>query len=196
MISRLKGTLVERDLDRVEIETPGGVVYEVGVPKTILERLPARGAEIELRTFQVVREDALELYGFVEAVERELFSRLLGARGVGPALAAGMLSTYSASRLARILAEKDTEALRQVSGVGRKTAERIVIDLSDKVQDLAVAPAPGEEKGTAAAREAVSALVSLGYSFAKADEAVRKVLEDGGAGSTSEELIRRALAED
>lgn len=194
MISRLKGTLLTREPGRVEVETPGGVVYEVEVPTSVADRLPPRGAEVEIRTFQVVREDSTALYGFLDPHERELFSRLLGASGVGAKLAVSMLSTFSASRLARALAEKDTAALKQVSGVGKKTAERIVVELSDKVQDLAVAPESGASDEAGPAREAVAALVSLGYSFGEADEAVRKVLEEDGAPDTSEELIRRALA--
>ena len=97
MISRLKGTLISRELDHVEVETAGGVVYEVRVPLSILQRLPKPPApDFEIRTLQVVREDSFTLYGFVEAVERELFSRLLGASGVGPTVALAMRSTYSA----------------------------------------------------------------------------------------------------
>lgn len=193
MISRIRGTLVSRDLDRVEIETGGGVVYEVEVPLTILERLPRPPAtDFALRVLQVVREDSVTLYGFVEAHERELFKRLLGATGVGPKVALAMMSTYSAPRLARALAEKDVNALKQVTGVGRKTAERIVLELADRVQDLAVAPS-GDGTPVDAAREAVAALVALGYSFTDADASVRRALEDGADVGT-DELVRRALA--
>lgn len=195
MISRLKGVLLTREPDRVEIETRGGVVYEVQVPTTVSQRLPALGADLEILTCHVVREDSATLYGFVEPEERELFERLMDAKGVGAKKAIDMLSTFSVSRLARALTEKDVTALTQVSGIGKKTAERIVVDLSDKVQDLAVAPVPGDGDGTGAgpAREAVSALVSLGFSFSEADDMIQKALEDGGAES-SEALIRKALA--
>ena len=193
MISRLKGVLVTLEPDRVEVETKGGVVYEVAVPTTVSGRLPALGAEVEIRTYHVVREDTAALYGFIEPEERELFVRLLGASGVGAKLAVSMLSTFSASRLARALAEKDTTALKQVSGVGKKTAERIVVELSDKVQDLALSPESGDGEGAGPVREAVSALVSLGFPFTEADEMVRKVMEEGDV-ETSEELIRKALA--
>lgn len=193
MISRIKGTLVSRDLDRVELETAGGVVYELEVPLTILDRLPLPPtADFEMRVLQVVREDSLTLYGFMEPGERELFRRLLGASGVGPKVALAMMSTFTAPRLARALAEKDVNALKQVSGVGKKTAERIALELSDKVQDLAVAPAGAGAPGSGA-QEAVAALVALGYTFTDADAAVRRVLEDGGADGT-DELIRKALA--
>ena len=197
MISRLKGTLISRELDHVEVETGGGVVYEVQIPLSILERLPRPPApDFEIRTLHVVREDSDTLYGFLEPFERELFSRLLGASGVGPKVALAMLSTYSAPRLAQALAEKDVNALRQVSGVGKKTAERMVLELADKVEDLAVAAAgpDGAAGGTGpGAQEAVGALVALGYAFVDADAAVRHALADGEAAGT-DELVRRALA--
>lgn len=191
MISRLKGTLLARASDRVEVETRGGVVYEVEVPLSVFRRLPTPGTEVEIRTFQVVREDSMALYGFLDARERGLFQRLLGASGVGAKLALAMLSTFDAPRLARALVEKDTTALRQVPGIGKKTAERIILDLADKVADLAI----DDPDGTAAApggQAAVAALVALGHTFAEADRAVRAVLEAGEVEST-EELIRRAL---
>ncbi len=194
MISRLKGTLISRELDHVEIETPGGVVYLIRIPLSILERIPKPPApDFAIRTLQVVREESLTLYGFIESFERELFIRLLSASGVGPKVALAMLSTYSARRLARALAEKDIAALTQVSGVGKKTAERIILELADKVEDLAIGP-EGEPGGPpAGAQEAVAALVTLGYSFPDADAAVRNALAEGEAEST-DELIRRALA--
>lgn len=200
MISRIKGTLVARDLDRIEVETPGGVIYEVEIPLTILQRLPSPPAEnFEIRTLQVVREESLTLYGFSEDHERELFRRLLGATGVGPKMALAMLSTYNAPRLAQALAEKDLAALTQVSGVGKKTAERIALELADRVQDLVVAgesvAAGGEgvaAGGVGYAQEAVAALVHLGYTFVDADAAIRQALERGEP-EGREELIRRAL---
>lgn len=193
MISRLRGTLVSRDLDRVEIETAGGVVYELEVPLTILDRVPRPpAADFEMWVVQVVREDSLSLYGFMAPSERELFRRLLAAKGVGPKVALNMLSTYTAPRLARALAEKDVNALKQVTGVGKKGAERIVLELSDKIQDLAVA-ASGDGGAGSGAQEAVAALVALGYTFADADAAVRRVLEDD-ASAGADELLRRALA--
>lgn len=192
MISRLRGTLVSRDLDRVEVETGGGVVYEVEVPLLVLQHLPREGSPVEIRTLQVVREDSTTLYGFADLHERELFRRLLTASGVGAKLALAMLSTYSARRLARALTERDLPALTQIPGVGRKTAERISLELGEKVQDLAVGP-EGEPLAMPAAEEAVAALVSLGFTFIDADQAVRRILKEGEE-VTAEELIRRALA--
>ncbi len=191
MISRIRGTVLTKDLDRLEVETPGGVVYEAEIPLTVFERLPAVGEAVELRTFHMVREDSATLFGFLAAEERILFGRLLNASGVGGKLALAMLSTYSASRLARVLAERDVTALTQVSGIGKKTAERLVLELADKVEDLAVGTMP-DAPGGGIAQEAVSALVALGFGFSEADEAVRRVIASG-KGATADELIREAL---
>ncbi|MEE2668551.1 MAG: Holliday junction branch migration protein RuvA [Gemmatimonadota bacterium] len=194
MISRLRGTLLSREPDYVEVETAGGVVYEVQIPLSILEYLPTPPApEFEIRILQVVREDSVKLYGFMELHERELFARLLGASGVGPKVALAMLSTYSAPRLARVLVEKDVNALKQVSGIGKKTAERIILELTDKIEDLAIG-LEGESAGPSSrAQEAVAALVALGYEFVDADTAVRSAIADSDVGDI-DELVRRVLA--
>jgi len=192
VISRLQGTVLSRETDRVEIETKGGVVYEVEVPLMVLQRLPEPGGALELRTLQIVTDSSVALYGFVDAHERTLFKKLLTASGVGAKVALAMMSTYTAERLARALVEKDTAALQQISGIGKKKAEKIALDLADKVADLAIVTPTGPQV-TSGAQEAVQALIALGLSFADADKAVRDVLEDG-APETTEELIRRALA--
>tara|TARA_B100000686_G_scaffold331826_1_gene395851 strand:+ start:8005 stop:8592 length:588 start_codon:yes stop_codon:yes gene_type:complete len=194
MISRLQGTLLSRDGDWVEIETKGGVVYEVEAPLSVIERLPSTGGAIELRTVQVVSETSIALYGFIDDQERSLFRRLLTASGVGAKVALAMMSTYSAGRLARALVEKDTVALQQVSGIGKKKAEKIALDLADKVADLAVLSTSSGEVGVSSgAEDAVQALIALGYSFVDADKAVREVLQEGALDST-DELVRRVLA--
>ncbi len=192
MISRLHGTLLARDTGRIELETRGGVVYEVEVPLTVMQRLPGPGSALELRTLQIVTDSSVALYGFIEAHERALFQRLLTASGVGAKVALAMMSTYSAERLARALVEKDTAALQQISGIGKKKAEKIALELADRVTDLAIVT-PSRPGRTGGAQEAVQALVALGYSFTDADQAVRNVLETGAPGST-EDLIRQALA--
>ena len=192
MISRLQGKLLSRDAACVEVETSGGVVYEVEVPITVLQGLPSPGVSVEVRTIQVVTESSIGLYGFSSAHERLLFQRLLTASGVGAKLALAMMSTYSVERLARALVEKDSTALQQVSGIGKKKAEKIALDLADKVADLAIVT-PVVDGVTGGAQDAVQALVNLGYSFSVADTAVRAVLEDGIPDST-EELVRRALS--
>lgn len=193
MISRLQGKLLSRDAACVEVETSGGVVYEVEVPITVLQGLPSPGGSVELRTLQIVTENSIALYGFSNAHERLLFQRLLTATGVGAKLALAMMSTYSAERLARALVEKDSTALQQVSGIGKKKAEKIALDLADKVADLAIVT-PVVDGVTGGAQNAVQALVNLGYSFSVADTAVRAVLEEDGVPDSTEELVRRALS--
>jgi len=191
MISRLRGTLLERGEHTVEIATVGGVVYEVEVPLSVAARLPAPGAEVELRTLHVVREEQVALFGFLEAGERALFLRLIGVSGVGAKLALALLSAYPARRLVRALAERDVPALVRVSGVGKKTAERLVLELSDRMEGLEmdVAGADGPVQG---AQAAVQALVALGMPFQDADRAVRDVLDDVDPGRT-DEIVRRVL---
>jgi len=193
VIARVQGTLLSREPDRVEVETSGGVVYEVEVPATVLTRLPAVGGFAELRTVQVVTESSVALYGFIDGHERTLFKRLLSASGVGPKLALQMMSTFRAERLALALVEKDIAALTQVSGIGKKKAEKIALELADKVDDLTIAAPIRLVDSGPRVQEAVQALIALGYSYSAADEAVRTVLQTGGV-KTTEELIRRALA--
>jgi holliday junction DNA helicase RuvA len=192
VISRLRGTLLSRDVSIVEVETSGGVVYEVEVPLKVQERLPPVGSEVEIRTLQVVREDSVALFGFMEPHERELFKRLLNASGVGARLALAMLSTFSARRLARALAEKDLAALTQVSGVGKKKAELLALELSEKVRDLALIPQDASSVSPSV-EGAVAALVALGYGFSTADTLVRDALKVDGD-LTTEEIIRKALS--
>jgi len=192
VISRLQGRVLSRGTDRVEIETSGGVVYEVEVPLTVLQEIPSVGDTLELRTLQVVTETSVALYGFVTPQERVLFLRLRTVKGVGAKVALGIMSTFPSQRLARAIVEKDTTALRQAPKVGMKLAETIVLELSDKVDDL-VGVVPTFGGADTVAHQAVQALISLGYTFGDADRAVRGVLE-GGAPDTAEELIRRALA--
>jgi len=191
MISRIRGTLLLRELDRVEVMTPGGVAYEVAIPRTIFEAMPAVGAEVELRTFQVVREDALLLVGFLEESDRMIFGRLLSAPAVGPKLALALLSTLPGPRLVRAIRERDIAALTTVSGVGKKTAERLSLDLSNRLDDIAVAPARPPAQGVGV-EEALRALNVLGFAPGDADRAVREVLDEGDPGDT-QDLIRAAL---
>ena len=192
MITRIKGRLLSLDTDRVEIETAAGLVYEVHVPLSIFHRLPSAGTEMEILTAYVVQDEKPHLYGFIEEHERTLFHRLLGAHKVGPRLALAMMSTYDAGRLARLIAGKNALALMQVVGLGKKTAERVILDLSDKVEDIAAADTlAGPEAKRAAA--AVAALTGLGYSFAEADAAVREASRENGDRST-EEIVRSVLA--
>lgn len=192
VISRIRGELLASEVDRVEVLTDGGVVYELHVPLSVFQRLPPAGSNLELRTEYVVRDDVPSLYGFLSEAERGLFRLLMTVQMVGPRLAMSMLSTYDARRLARALAEKDIPVLVQVSGLGKKTAARLILELADKVRDLAIIPA-GEAPGNQLAADSVSALVSLGYGFTEADAAVRQALK-GATFESSEEVIRHVLS--
>lgn len=191
MISRVRGTLVSHVESQVEVATAGGIVYAVEIPLSVAERLPAVGNEVELHTVFSVREDLQALYGFLDRKERSLFERLLTTKGVGGKNAVNMLSTYPAARLARILADRNVAALTQVSGIGKKTAERLIVELADRMDDLELEPE--EELRAEGAEAAVQALTALGMSAQEADRAVRAVLNDGGV-DDPDELIRKALA--
>ena len=193
MISRINGKLVRRDLGKVEVATTGGVTYEIDIPLSVYERLPREGAEVELRTYQVVREDALELFGFIEASERALFGRLLSATGVGPRLALNMLSTLSPQKLVAAIVSKDIATLRQIPGLGQKKAEKLTVELGDRLDDLQITTA-GPKPAGRTSEEAVGALVALGYSMTDATAAVRKALDEHGKLSGID-LIKAALAE-
>lgn len=195
MISHLRGKLLARQLDRVEVMTAGGVGYELSIPLSVFETLPKPGEEVSLYTHLVVREDGWLLFGFASAHERRVFHRVLDAKGVGPALALSMLSTLTAERLVRAIREKDLATLQSVPRVGRKKAEQLILDLADKMEELqAEAAAGGARPEGATADDAIRALVSLGYTSIEAERAVRKAVETGGAGLSASELIRGALA--
>lgn len=194
MISQISGTLVTKDLDRVEIMTPGGVGYLLQIPLSVYETLPKAGDAVSLHTALVVKEDAWNLFGFSSVFERTVFTKLLGATGVGPALALGILSTLTAPRLVRAIADKDVATLQSVPRVGRKKAEQIILDLTGKMGDVGTESDSGTPRPTGAnADDAIRALVSLGYSTADAEKAVRAALDSAGGGMSAPELIRTAL---
>ncbi|HET7553941.1 MAG TPA: Holliday junction branch migration protein RuvA [Gemmatimonadaceae bacterium] len=194
MISQIAGTLTAKELDRVELLTSGGVGYELAIPLGVYEKLPTVGEEASLFTHLVVRDDGWLLFGFNTPFERSVFRRLLTANGVGPALALGMLSTLSAERVVRAIVERDIHTLQGIPRVGRKKAERLVLDLAEKMADIGVESAAGglRSEGTAA-EDAIRALVSLGYTTADAEKGVRAALDSGGRGVSAPELIRLAL---
>jgi holliday junction DNA helicase RuvA len=192
VISRIRGTLVRREIGLAEVMTAGGVAYEVQIPLTVFERLPREGTELELLTHHVVREDAVELFGFLDPVERLVFGRLLSASGVGPRLALNILSSMPPHRVVRAIVDKDIAALRQIPGLGAKKAERLALELADRLDDVAVVATAGST-ATPGLDEAVRALVALGYPSADAAAAVRKVIDEQGA-IAPVDLIKAALA--
>lgn len=196
MISQVTGTLLSKDLDRAQVMTAGGVAYELVIPLSAYEALPRPGENCTLHTHLVVKDDGWQLFGFVTPFERRVFQRVLDAKGVGPALAIGLLSALSAERLVRAIREKDIATLQGAPRVGRKKAEQLILDLAEKMDDLLSAvgsrlPAFG---GTSAADEAIRALESLGYSSQDAERAVKAALDATGQSTSTPDLIREALA--
>ncbi len=194
MIGRLRGILVEKAPPRLLIEV-GGVGYEVDAPMITFYRLPEVGKEVTLLTHLVVREDAQLLYGFNHEQERALFRSLIKVSNVGPKLALAILSGMEAEMFVRCIINNDTASLVRVPGVGKKTAERLVIEMRDKLTDwnldnsitLASINTTG---GNQIVQEAISALIALGYKPQEASRAVTQVNQDA---MTSEDLIRQAL---
>jgi len=192
MIRRIRGALVDRGLASVEILAGDGLGYDVQVPLGLLDRLPALGEEVELHTVLVVRDDALELYGFATGRERELFRRLRTASGVGPRLALAILGALPADRIVGAIRSKDHATLQTVSGVGRKTAERITLELADKLDDLGSGAPDSMAAGPPGA--AVQALRALGYGQLESDDAVRRAVQAlGGRDVATEDLVKHAL---
>ena len=194
MISQVFGRLTTKELDHVEIMTEGGVGYELAIPLSAYEALPKVGETATLHTHLVVREDGWQLFGFSTPFERRVFRRVLDAKGVGPALALGLLSTLSAERLVRAIREKDIATLQSVPRVGRKKAEQMVLDLADKLDGLGGELVAGPRPEGVGADDAIRALVSLGYTLAEAEKAVRAALDSNGRAQSATELIRNALA--
>ncbi|MFN0098553.1 MAG: Holliday junction branch migration protein RuvA, partial [Gemmatimonadaceae bacterium] len=182
---------------RIEVMTAGGLAYEVLVPLSVLESLPRVGGEIALHTALVVREDAFLLFGFVTADERRLFQRLMGTTGVGPSLAMNLLSTLTGERLVRAIRDGDLATLTLVPRVGKKLAERLVLELRDKLEgsgaDAAV-PTGRAVAPSGPGADAVRALVALGYAATDAERAVRVSLDGAPEGESTADLIRRSLA--
>lgn len=190
MIGRLKGTLLRKEPPALLVDV-GGVGYELEAPMTTFYDLPAAGESVTLYTHQVVREDAHLLYGFVHEDQRRLFRELLKVTGIGPRIAMAVLSGMSAHELALAVAGEDIARLSRVPGIGRKTAERLVLELRDKIT-VPTDPARSAAGGgpTDPAGEAVSALIALGY---KPNEAARVVRTVQVSGASAEDIIRQAL---
>lgn len=195
MISLVRGTLIAKSLDRVEVLTATGVAYECLVPASTFERLPSVGREATLHTALVSREDGLEMYGFAEALERRLFVRLQVAAGVGPKLALAMVGAIPPERLVRAIREKDIPRLQTIPGVGKKKAERIVLELHERLDDLA-AEMPAAPAYEPESEQAVAALVALGYPRGEAEQSVQRAVERAnGKRLETADLVRAALTE-
>lgn len=198
MIGRIRGTLAEKHPPDILVEV-GGVGYELQVPMTTLFQLPALGTEVSLLTHFVVREDAQLLYGFIDERDRHLFRQLIKVSGVGPKLALTILSGMDASSFARCVQRDDISSLVALPGVGKKTAERLLVEMRDKLKDWfgsmegaeqqagGIVPAPV----TDIVADAEGALIALGYKPQDASRVVAAVNDDSV--DSSEDLIRRAL---
>jgi Holliday junction DNA helicase RuvA len=194
LIGLIEGKLVAKDLDSLQVMTSGGVGYELTIPLSVYETLPRTGEDVTLHTSLVVKEDSWHLFGFASVFEKRLFEKLLTANGVGPSLAIGLLSALSAPRLIRAIREKDIPTLQSVPRVGRKKAERLILDLGDKLGGLGDPSGTSPVPASAAADDALRALVSLGYSSTDAERAVRTALDGGAPAKSPADLLRAALA--
>ncbi|TNE93723.1 MAG: Holliday junction branch migration protein RuvA [Gammaproteobacteria bacterium] len=203
MIGRIRGILVEKSPGQALVEC-SGLGYEIDIPYTTFFHLPELEQEVLLHTHFAVREDAQSLYGFASRLDRDLFRLLIKVNGVGPKLAVGILSGLDAAQFIRCVEAKDANALVKLPGVGKKTAERLLIEMADRIGQLegqfvpssidsAVSAVPADgtvARGAAPSEEAEAALIALGYKPQEAAKAISKVAEDG---MSSEALIRLAL---
>ncbi len=196
MIGLLRGQLVKRDPAHVIVEV-NGVGYRVFVPLSTYYRLPDEGTEVLLHTVTYLREDALHLYGFITERERALFDLLRGVTGIGPRLAINILSGITAEELAGAIGRADLVRLSAIPGVGRKTSERMILELKEKVQSLIepaeATAAPRRDPSEEVLQDVISALLNLGYSRPVASNAAAKALRTGDGDQDFETVIKQAL---
>lgn len=192
MIAQLRGRLLRKGTGDIVVDV-SGVGYRVTIPLSTFYRLGEAGADVELRIHTHVREDALQLFGFLGEDEQSLFELLIGVAGVGPKLAINILSGIEVPDLVQALRASDLARLTRIPGVGKKTAERLVLELREKVQKLATAaPAAAPAPAGAAKEDLVSVLANLGYSRPEAEKAVERALAAGGS-ERFEDQLRRSL---
>ena len=202
MISYIKGPLTAIEEDVIVVEV-GGVGMGIHVPLSVLDRLPGIGREVTVYTYFQVREDAMSLYGFLNRQDREMFRQLIGVNGVGPKAALGILSTMTPDDLRMAIVTGDAKAISRAPGIGPKTAQRLILDLKDKVSmeevlgnlalpsDGGTSAALGTIGMGEAAKEAVQALVALGYSNMEANKAVKQV--EVTETMTAEDVLKASL---
>lgn len=200
MIGHIRGNILEKQPPILIVDVQG-LGYEVNAPMSTFYALPDVGKEVQLFAHLIIREDAHQLYGFYTREERTLFKALLKANGVGPRLALTILSSVAPAEFVDCVTQHDTERLVRLPGIGKKTAERLVVEMRDRLSDWyqheaitgeRLLPEGRECLGHHAFQDAISALIALGYKPQEASRAVKKI-EDANLGS--EELIRRALQE-
>jgi Holliday junction DNA helicase RuvA len=196
MIAFLRGTLLEKHPNQVIVDT-NGVGYDVLIPVSTYSALPDTGAEVRLRIYTHVREDALLLYGFITAAEKAIFEKLISVSGIGPSVAIKVLSGLNTADLTTAIRNSQVDQLVRIPGVGKKTAERIVLELKDKVDAIGIsAGAAATARPTTALsaieQDVLSALINLGCNRAAAEGAVRKA-KAAGVPDEFEPLFRRSL---
>jgi len=196
MIALLRGTLLEKHPNQAIIEA-GGVGYDLQIPVSTFTALPEPGSEVKLRVHTHVREDALALFGFLTVDEKNLFEKLISVSGIGPSLAVKVLSGMATSDLIPAIRNGSVEQLVRIPGVGKKTAERIVLELKDKLDGIGAGTAPGlaprpAEALSAIDQDVLSALLNLGCHRAAAEAAVRKA-KASGTPADFEPLFRKSL---
>jgi Holliday junction DNA helicase RuvA len=194
MIAFLRGRLFSKSPNQAIVEC-GGVGYDVTISVATFTSLPPEGAEARLHIYTHVREDQLALFGFAEPDEKRLFERLLTITGIGPKLAITVLSGIDAARLVTAIRSSDHATLTRIPGIGKKTAERVVLELKDKLDDMAVAPSAAAAVYGPAGDDALSALVNLGYSHPIAQRAIETAIaKQPAAAEDFEVLFRAAMA--
>lgn len=189
MIAKITGALAHKEPGEITVDV-GGIGYHLYIPLSVFYRLPEVGGRVSLFVHLHLREDALQLFGFLEHEEKQLFMLLNSVTGIGPKLAITILSGIPAEELARALREGDQLRLLSIPGVGRKLAERMIVELRDKFSALSSGRV-GQADGSQLVRDAVSALVNLGYRRVEAEKSVREIAQ-GGQGSLTE-VLKEAL---
>lgn len=197
MIGQIRGVLVGKDPLEIQVEV-NGITYEIQVPMSTLYQLPDVGQQVLLHTHFVVREDAQLLYGFYVAKDKTMFRSLIKVNGVGPKMALGILSSMEADEFVRTVRNNDVAAMVKIPGIGNKTAERLIIDMRDRLKDWtsvggSQTTAGSKPSSSSLSYEAETALVSLGYKPQHAARAIAQVLQENPDLSASESLIRLAL---
>jgi Holliday junction DNA helicase RuvA len=190
MIAHLRGRLLEKHPTHLILEA-AGVGYEVSISIPSFSGLPSEGTEVSLYIHTHVREDVLALYGFLRREEKQLFERLIGVSGIGPKLAMTVLSGIAPDALVSALKGNDLAALTRIPGVGKKTAERMVLELRDKLEGLTAAPAPAP--ASCMEEDVISALVNLGYQRSLAEAAAKKAISKIGPTGSFEQVFRETM---
>jgi len=193
MIAYVRGVLAEKEPTRIVVEA-GGVGYELAIPLSTYDKLPRTGSETKVLAYHCVREDEETLFGFATDAERSLFGKLTSVSGVGPKIAIAILSGAGVDELSLAIAGGDAKRLAAVKGVGRKTAERICVELKDKVDAFSASAASRAGGGTAALADAVSALRALGFTEEASSRMVSEAIASNPGVTDAEKLIKLALS--